>query len=221
MPSARLIYLTGISIWVNECAGKLYLILLPLNWISLVAMATAFVGLGIRRRDRFAVDLLDRGAPRVFPALQHNIGGHGIRFMPVDHIDHQSFGGVVEYGGHIEIGDVVKNSVAVFFAVDIHIQSGAARVVGIQIKGLIQRILVIAIRRSPHQAGKHRDVRHLDDVGVADKGVQVLGHHERAGQSWRRRVQPATIRQRRYTPAVWSRISPSPSRSAALITSIF
>ena len=75
-----MIYLTGIRICVNECAGKLYLILFAAELDLLGGDGNSLVGLGVRCRDRFTVDLLDGGAPREFPALQQDIGGDGIRF---------------------------------------------------------------------------------------------------------------------------------------------
>src|SRR6185437_1343083 len=71
----------------------------------------------IGRSDRWAVDLVYRGAAVQFSALQENIGGQGVCFTAVDDIHDESFGSVVPNGRGIEVRNVAEDFVAVFFAI--------------------------------------------------------------------------------------------------------
>src|SRR6516164_7411481 len=76
----------------------------------------------IRWSNSFGIELLNSGGPRKFSALQNNIGGQGICFMPVDHIYNDSFGGVVQYGRNIKVRNIIEYFGVVFFKIDMCIQ---------------------------------------------------------------------------------------------------
>src|SRR5262249_34435572 len=83
----------------------------------------------VRWSDSFGIELLYGGGPRKFSALQNDIGGQGICFMPVDHIYNESFGGVVQYSRNIKIRDIIEYFGVVFFTIDIRIKRGAVGVI--------------------------------------------------------------------------------------------
>src|SRR5579864_7517226 len=100
-----------------------------------------FPSLRIARVYSFSVDLFCGGTPNECSALQKNISGESIRFMPVNHIQNHRFAGIAQYGGDIEIRNVRKHPIAVFLTVGVYIQSGTASIIRIQIERLVQTVL--------------------------------------------------------------------------------
>ena len=98
--------------------------------------------------------------------------------MPVNDIHHQRTGRIIHYCCDIQVRNVLEYLIAVPFTAAVHIEGSATAVIGIEIERLEQRIPEIAIRGIAHKARQHGDIGHFHDVGMPDKGVQMLSQHQ-------------------------------------------